>query len=277
MEKTLYVSDLDGTLLTPESRISPQSLEILNNLIDKGMCFTYATARSLTSASKVAQGLTVRAPVIVYNGAFLLDPRTGQRLVSQLFAPREVQAAAAILFSCGLSPTVDAYIAGELKKSWVMSRENEGVRHFIQSRPADPRMRPLPSAEGLYDGDVFYFTCIGAREDLLPAWERFRHDERFTCTFQQEIYRPEFWLEIMPRKATKANAIIKLKGLLGCTRVVSFGDAVNDIPLFRVSDECYAVANAVNALKEIATGVIGGNDADGVARWLLARAQAGNL
>ena len=262
MEKTLYVSDLDGTLLTPESRISPQSLEILNNLIDKGMCFTYATARSLTSASKVAQGLTVRAPVIVYNGAFLLDPRTGQRLVSQLFAPREVQAAAAILFSCGLSPTVDAYIAGELKKSWVMSRENEGVRHFIQ---------------GLYDGDVFYFTCIGAREDLLPAWERFRHDERFTCTFQQEIYRPEFWLEIMPRKATKANAIIKLKGLLGCTRVVSFGDAVNDIPLFRVSDECYAVANAVNALKEIATGVIGGNDADGVARWLLARAQAGNL
>lgn len=38
---------------------------------------------------------------------------------------------------------------------------------------------------------------------------------------------------------------------------------------FRISDECYAVENAVEELKAIATGVIGSNEQDGVAKWLL--------
>lgn len=44
--KTLYVSDLDGTLLTPEKEISKASADILNHLIRKGLLFTVATARS---------------------------------------------------------------------------------------------------------------------------------------------------------------------------------------------------------------------------------------
>ena len=50
--------------------------------------------------------------------------------------------------------------------------------------------------------------------------------------------------------------------------MVSFGDAINDIPMFQVSDECYAVSNAVDELKKIATGIIESNEEDGVARWL---------
>ena len=73
----------------------------------------------------------------------------------------------------------------------------------------------------------------------------------------------------MPARASKAHAIQKLKAIWGCSRVVSFGDAVNDLPMFALSDECYAVANAVEELKAAATGVIGSNEDDGVARWLL--------
>ena len=50
--KTLFVSDLDGTLLTLQERVSSYSLEHLNALIDNGLHFTYATARSLNSAAK---------------------------------------------------------------------------------------------------------------------------------------------------------------------------------------------------------------------------------
>ncbi len=50
MEKTLYVTDLDGTLLNKNDRINPKSIEIINSLVEKGMAFTYATARSLVSA-----------------------------------------------------------------------------------------------------------------------------------------------------------------------------------------------------------------------------------
>ncbi len=86
---------------------------------------------------------------------------------------------------------------------------------------------------------------------------------------QQELYRPEYWCEIMPTLATKANAIRKLKNMWGCTRVISFGDAINDIPMFEISDECYAVENAVDELKAVATGIIESNEDDGVAKWLM--------
>ena len=57
---TLYVSDLDGTLLNTRDEISPRSLRIINSLIEKGMKFTYATARSLSSASVVTKGLALQ-------------------------------------------------------------------------------------------------------------------------------------------------------------------------------------------------------------------------
>ena len=52
----------------------------------------------------------------------------------------------------------------------------------------------------------------------------------------------------MPKSASKASAILKLKELLNCDRIVSFGDAINDLPMFAISDQCYAMANAVTSL-----------------------------
>mgnify|MGYP002511680898 CR=1 FL=1 len=43
--KTLYVTDLDGTLLNSHDFINPYSIETINSLVEKGMLFTYATAR----------------------------------------------------------------------------------------------------------------------------------------------------------------------------------------------------------------------------------------
>ena len=53
--KTLYISDLDGTLLNSQGKISDYSIKTINNLINEGMIFTYATARSLVSASPVQE------------------------------------------------------------------------------------------------------------------------------------------------------------------------------------------------------------------------------
>lgn len=86
--------------------------------------------------------------------------------------------------------------------------------------------------------------------------------------FQQDKYRPEYWLELCPQNATKAAAIQRVQELCGCQRVIVFGDSVNDIPMFRMADEAYATQNAIGELKAIATAAIGDNNADGVARWL---------
>ena len=57
-DRVLYVSDLDGTLLNTKDKISDYSVETINALVERGMLFTYATARSLVSASAVARGLS---------------------------------------------------------------------------------------------------------------------------------------------------------------------------------------------------------------------------
>ena len=49
---------------------------------------------------------------------------------------------------------------------------------------------------------------------------------------------------------------------------MAFGDGHNDIDMFEIADESYAVENACKELKEKATGVIGRHDQDAVARWL---------
>ena len=55
--RTLYVSDLDGTLLRSDERTSGYTNRTVNRLVGEGMLFSYATARSFQTARKVTAGL----------------------------------------------------------------------------------------------------------------------------------------------------------------------------------------------------------------------------
>ena len=272
MERILYVTDLDGTLLNRQDSINPFSIQTINDLVDRGMIFTYATARSLVSASKVTVGLSTNIPIIAYNGAFIIHPATGDILSKEDFNEEERAKVREVLIQYNISPMVYSFINGIEKVSWIPEKENEGVKRYLSIRQGDKRFRAVHDIESLYEGEMFYFTCIGEKDELLPVYDIFSKDDRYRCTMQQELYRPEYWCEIMPAKASKKNAIQKLKELWNCDKVVSFGDAINDIPMFEISDECYAVENAVDELKAHATGIIESNDKDGVAKWLLEHA-----
>ncbi|MCM1304734.1 MAG: HAD family hydrolase [Lachnospiraceae bacterium] len=268
MSRTLYVTDLDGTLLNKRSRIDPKSIQVINGLVKQGMLFSYATARSVVSAAVVTQGLSTDIPVITHNGTFIINLSTGEILSKESFAPEETDRIVEVLEKFGIGTLVYAHVEGVEKVSWLVERENDGIRHYLSQRKGDRRLRPVSTREELYQGDMFYFTCVGGQEELRPVYDVFSKDGRFRCIMQQELYSPEYFCEIMPARATKAEAVLKLKKIWDCDRVVSFGDAVNDIPMFEISDECYAVGNAVDELKAVATGVIGSNEEDGVAVWL---------
>ena len=242
----LYISDLDGTLLNTSASLSSYTIKTINGLVERGMLFTYATARSLSSASVAAKGLNPKIPVIVYNGAYIMEPATGKILASESFTKEERSYVERKLSGYRVSPVVYSFIKGRECVSWNLLQLNEGKKRYFDNRQGDKRLRPVKNENQLYEGEAFYYTC----------------------TFQQELYRPEYWLEIMPRKATKYNGILKLKELWHCDKVISFGDSVNDIPMFQISDQCYAVENAVDSLKKLATGIIGNNDSDSVAKWL---------
>ena len=50
--KTLYISDLDGTLLTPDACLSERSTQLLQQLSAEGVLFSCATARSIVSVRR---------------------------------------------------------------------------------------------------------------------------------------------------------------------------------------------------------------------------------
>ena len=266
--RILYVSDLDGTLLKSDDKMSEYTVKTINKLIDDGMHFSYATARSLSSTSVVTNGMTINIPVIIYNGTFIVNAYTKEKLFSLYFSEEEKAMIINILDKYPIYPLVYGIVNDEEKVSWIINKENDGIKSYINLRKGDKRLRPVETKEELYRGKLFYFTCIGERQELIDIYNYFRDSNEFTCTLQQELYREEYWCEIMPKKATKGNAILTLKEKLKCDKIITFGDSVNDIPMFKISDESYAVNNAVDELKKHASGIIMSNENDGVAHWL---------
>lgn len=263
--KTLYVTDLDGTLLRSDERTSGLTNHIINRLVERGLIFSYATARSYQTSHKVTQGLNASFPLIVYNGAMVIDNKSGDFLLKNFF-DTEITDVIENLMQHGIFPIVYAFIDGVEKFSYVPEKCSVETKAFLDSRKNDKRDNPVTNETDLTVGEIFYITCIDSAEKLEPLYRKYA--ETYHCVFQEDIYTKYQWLEIMPKAASKANAIRQLKDYLNCQKVVVFGDGKNDIDMFEMADEAYAVSNAMEELKQIATAVIGSNNEDAVARWL---------
>lgn len=262
---TLYVSDLDGTLLRSNEKTSEYTNNVINSLTERGMIFSYATARSLITAKKATSGIKAQIPLIVYNGAFVIDNLTEDILIENYFNDR-VDYLLDDLFANKVYPIVYAYIEGEEKFSFVPRLCSDGTNKFLDSRKGDIRTNVVSAINDLKAGKIFYITCIDEPQKLEPLYKKYK--DSYHCVYQTDIYTKEQWLEIMPLNASKARAIKQLQSLLKCEKLVVFGDGKNDIDMFELADESYAVKNAHEDLKRIATSIISSNDEDGVAKWL---------
>lgn len=268
--KTLYVSDLDGTLLRSDETTSDWTNDTINELVEKGMLFSYATARSYQTAHKVTKGLNAKIPLIIYNGTMVVDNHSGKILLSNFFDKSDKMVLDTLL-NHQIYPIVYSFIDGVEKFSYVQNSVSKGMNDFIQTRNNDPRQHPVNECTSLYDGDIFYITCIDEKRKLEPLYDLYK--ESYHCVFQKDVYTNEQWLEIMPKTASKAQAITQLKDYLQCEKLVVFGDGLNDLDMFEIADESYAVQNAADKLKKVATGIIGDNNQDAVAKWLKANYQ----
>ena len=274
MSKTLFISDLDGTLLNQNMEITPVTAKIINGLIDDGMIFTYATARSFVTALKVTGKINFKYPVLHKNGVCVQDPQTGEYFDKCIFDKNIISAVIKKMQNNNLFPLVYTYIDGEERVSRIQGKENEEMKSFLESRKNDKRMRPVNDYSKFYDGDIHNIVFFaGSAEELQRTVDSIELNEHFAYhiakdTYENEYGRPTYWLEIMRFDATKDSGVKKVKELVGADRIICFGDNTNDIPMFNACDEKYAVENAVIELKNISTQVIGSNDDDGVAKWL---------
>lgn len=265
MDKTLYITDLDGTLLRNDATVSDYTADVTKRLRDKGILFTYATARAYTSASAITRDITPHIPTVVYNGTFIVDAATGQRIAVKHMTKAESDYVLEVFADHGVSPVVYSIIDVVEKYSYCYEQLPEASKVFLNARKGDARENPT-TPDRLGEGQVFHFTSLADGDKLAAIRDILKKD--FPAELFLDRYFHEMFLEIHPKGATKAEGVLELKRILGCDRIVCFGDGNNDIPMFRIADECYTVANAEPALKEIATAVIGDNESDGVARWI---------
>lgn len=263
---TLYMTDLDGTLLRSDKSISEHSLEIINAHIEKGMLFSYATARSFASAHPLIEKLNISAPAVIFNGVFVVDSKTGEALVKNVYTKECMEMAKELFVKENISPLVYSVIDGAERVSY-LENNIAGNAVYLSSRKYDKRLRPTTDYGELFKGEIFYFTIMDpADTQALDAV--FCERNGFARNIQKDTYDDSIWYEIYDKHASKANAVAQVKKLTGADKLITFGDNMNDISMIKAADIGIAVENACEELKAAADEVIKGNDFDGVGEYI---------
>ena len=268
--KTLYVTDLDGTLMRSDKTLSEFTVNTLNQLIDQGMLITYATARSFQSAWEITKEIHFPVPVITRNGTVFANQILKKETDISCFSEKEVNTLKDLLTgTIERIGFVTAYFDGKMTKSYCNGELSRGLQKYLDEHANDKRMRMLNDVANLFDGVVTYVSLIAEKDELQPVYEKVMNGGNWECNFQKDTYGDEYWLEISPHNATKAKAVMKCKEELQCDRVVVFGDSINDLSMFAIADEACAVENGRDEVKSAATLIIPSNEDDGVAIYLM--------
>ncbi|WP_333887506.1 HAD family hydrolase [Clostridium sp.] len=268
---TLYISDLDGTLLNSEQVISEYSIKVINKLIGLGVKFTVATARSYEASKNILKPLNLNLPIILNNGSFIYDPFSDKNIRENYLDKSIVELILRHYSLKKFFPFVSGIDFKGNKKVFYKGIFNEGQKIYINSRKRqkDKRLTMVEDFSKLEEYNIINIFAIEKGSKLDYSYRFFKNSIDATCHYTEEIYsKGFFWLEVTNSSANKRDAAEFLKNYLKINELICFGDNLNDKPLFELADKKYAVENAYKPLKDIATGIIPSNDKDGVARFL---------
>lgn len=267
---TLFVSDLDGTLLDCDARLSAGSARLLNDAIGRGAMFTVATARTPATVDPIMAPVDMKLPAIVMTGAawWRFDTRSYDNVS---YIGRDDTAVLLELFRrCGVTPFVytlrdnrldvffDRTDPAPADRAFIEARRGLELKTFVFSPVGDDRRRSC----------VLFFAS-GDKAVLERLDGDIRAATGCATSCYDDIYNPGLGLiEVFAPGVSKANALEAMRRHYGPERLVVFGDNLNDLPMFGVADLSVAVANALPAVRKAADAVIGPNGDDAVARFV---------
>lgn len=261
----LFVTDLDGTLLTDDQTISPGTREALDGFISRGNYFAISTGRSLESARTVQCELNLEYPgsyILSYNGAHIWETDTGKtvfKTVVPLEAVADIQAIASRMHVHCQTYSDTHIITPEI---------NECVRHYrqyihtpvlVSEDLAAALEEPPCKMLGL---DLHDHEKLAAFSDaILSRW-----GDILTCTYSNPSY-----LEIISKKAGKGPAVKQICAHLQIPveNAIAAGDGENDISMIEAAGLGIAMCNASPAVIRAADAVTAeDNNHDGLAPFL---------
>lgn len=268
--RTLYISDLDGTLLNGQAELSEYTAASLTRLIQSGAAVTFATARTTETAFEILQGVPFCLPAVLMNGVVIYDMATGACLHQNPIPLKTVREIKAILKEYGVSGFTYRLVETGLM-TYYETLDSPVKREFVESRKEKygKPFTQVPDFELLPAESTVYFCLLEDKAKLDPVAEALRGRTDIGYSYYRDVYHPGMWfLELYSAAASKYHAVCWLRDFLKPEEIVGFGDNLNDLPLFDACDRKYAVENAAEDLKQKADGVIGSNIDDGVARFL---------
>lgn len=268
--KSLYISDLDGTLLQPNIELSSNTITTLNDLIEQGMIFSVATARSIASVKSILKDVKISVPIVLMNGVCIYDlskndyinveilPKESKEMLMSVIKKHQLKGFAYTIKD-GIMSTYYEDLNSNALQEFYQERVDRYKKQFIQ----------IEDFATLLNEPLMYFSLLDHKEVLEPVFHTIQSIPNLNCVFYKDNYSPDLWyLETYSKTASKYHAVQFLREYLNLDHIVCFGDNRNDLPLFEASNYRIAVGNAVTELKEKADLVIGNNYDDGVSTWL---------
>ncbi len=266
----LFLSDLDGTLLQPDATLSDHAYTQLSALLQKGLPFTIATARTMYSVLPILRGLPLQYPMILQNGAVLYDPLSKRICHAAVIRPDACCAVFAAMEQAQANGFAYCIEDGILRCCYTQLT-NPAMQRFYKERRDryEKPFRQVETLSALAADNVVYLSMTDAEARLRPLAEALQTVNGIAVTFYRDVYETERWyLEISADTATKYHGAMLLRKQFHCSHLTGFGDNDNDLPLMQACDLKIAVANATPALRAAADLIIGSNTEDAVVQYL---------
>lgn len=268
MQKTLYISDLDGTLLNADASISKKTAEMLNDFISHGGFFSYATARTAATALIITSEIKTNVPVVLMNGVCIFDTVSHKYIKIEKISNKSLCHMIKILKMFSLSGFLFS-INNSILDTYYENIDSENARKFVEERQKKfgKVFTKVNDFLDCIEDNIIYYSVTDRYEVLEKVYSALLKVEGIHIDFYRDVYDEEYWyLEVSSNKASKYNAVRFIREKYNFDKVIGFGDNLNDIPMFKACDEAYAVENAKDEVKKHADGLIPSNSDNGVAR-----------
>lgn len=251
----MVATDLDGTLLPKSKKISAYSIEVFQELHQRGVKLVIATGRPIRAMREFLPQIPFDAH-ICHNGAISF---VGERQLNRQAIAREV-----------LVPFAEQLL-----------RRHPQVQLIIE---CDDVMYVNFDVATLWNENTF--TLCSADSLTMPYADKMMviFNEAVGIEDVTKLLPPQLYMDlsydhavglIMSCQARKHLALSEVAAHfgLGLSEVACFGDDVNDLGMIRDCGYGIAMANGIDSVKEVAFDIAINNEEDGVARWLAAHFQ----
>lgn len=263
MEIKIVATDMDGTLLDPRGQLDLPRLEkILDKLDHRGVRFVIATGNEVHRMRQLLGHLAERVVLVVANGARIFE--NNELIQAQTWDDAMVERALAHFKGreCQDQFVVTAMNGGFVKKGTVFTELDKFMTPEMIEKLYQ-RMQFVDEFDSKLFGGVLKMSMVVGEErsdsvlqeinDLFDGHVR-AVSSGYGCIdiLQDGIHKAWGLEELLKRWNLKPEQII------------AFGDSENDIEMLELAGISYAMENAEDRVKEIATEVAPANSQAGV-------------